>query len=71
MYTYSGEPDPHSPPNIEVFFELGVDGGVQRGWYWWPKFWGADLPDGPAVGPFRTEGEAIADAKSNDPGDVE
>ena len=33
----------------------------ERGWYWWPCFPGC-IPDGEAVGPFKTEREAVIDA---------
>ena len=36
-------------------------GGWPEGWYWWARFPGC-LPDGGALGPFDTEGEAENDA---------
>jgi len=32
------------------------------GWFWWSCFPG-HLPDGPAIGPFATQAEALADAQ--------
>lgn len=32
------------------------------GWYWWPVSPGC-LPDGPAIGPFKSQAEALADAQ--------
>lgn len=70
MYTYDTTEraaDPRALPNIEVFCvdertaQLGADTGNelnQPGWYYWPCFPGC-LPDGPAVGPFETEREAL------------
>lgn len=69
------ETDPHALPDVEVFYsdvdpesdeftgstELGLRG---YGWYWWPCFPGC-LPDGDPTGPFDTEDEAIADARSD------
>jgi len=37
-------------------FEVFEDHSPELGWYW------DDLEPGPPVGPFRTEGRAIADA---------
>jgi hypothetical protein len=36
---------------------------VQAGWYWWSCFPGC-MPDGEPFGPFVTEADAIADAKT-------
>jgi hypothetical protein len=57
--------DPHALPDVEVFYiEPGMEDGTyieQPGWYWWHCFPGC-LPDGEAVGPFRSEADAVADA---------
>ncbi len=70
----SRENDPHSLPNIEVFYDdadeahghaRNYDGDgnpVQAGWYWWACFPGC-LPDGDPTGPFETEKEALDDAQ--------
>ncbi len=60
--------DPHAQPNAETFYvneaqaKVGAAGDGEEpgevGWYYWPCFPGC-LPDGPAVGPFNTENEAI------------
>jgi hypothetical protein len=36
---------------------------TEPGWYWWACYPGC-LPDGEAIGPFDTEADAIADARS-------
>jgi hypothetical protein len=36
--------------------------GVTGGWFWWTCLPGC-LPDGPAIGPFATQAEALADAR--------
>ena len=38
--------------------------GIEGGWFWWGCFPGC-LPDGPAIGPFVTRQEALADAQDN------
>jgi hypothetical protein len=38
--------------------------GITGGWFWWSCFPGC-LPDGPAIGPFATKAEALADAQEN------
>jgi len=38
------------------------ESGATGGWYWQACFPGC-LPDGPPMGPFATEAEAIADAQ--------
>lgn len=43
-------------------FEVFQEG---REWFWWPCFPGC-LPDGDKSGPFKTEEEAIGDARSYD-----
>ena len=37
------------------------ESGTTGGWFWWSCFPGC-LPDGPAMGPFTTKQEALADA---------
>ena len=63
--------DAYSLPDIEVFHLTaqeaavalaGEEGGTEGGWFWWPCFPGC-IPDGPAIGPFKTRAEAIADAR--------
>jgi hypothetical protein len=49
--------------------EKAIDWAVQEskatsGWYWWTCYPGC-LPDSPAMGPFRTPAEALADARTN------
>ena len=36
--------------------------GIEGGWFWWTCLPGC-LPDGPAIGPFKTYAEALADAR--------
>jgi hypothetical protein len=71
--------DPHALPNIETFrvahgetvnaagdveFPCDEDGDpLPEGWYWQACFPGC-LPDGPAMGPFDCEADAIADAQA-------
>lgn len=43
--------------SFEVFYDIEVD----PGWYWWPCFPGC-MPDSDAIGPFKSEEDAIADA---------
>ena len=38
--------------------------GEHAGWYWWPCFPGC-LPDSEASGPFKSEVEALEDARAN------
>ena len=73
MQAYSDptrESDPHSLPNVEVFHSddypwgADTDEPLESGYYWWPCFPGC-LPDGEPVGPFPTEEEALADARSD------
>ena len=68
------EHDQHALPNAEVFRVTAMEAAynlanldhadeftiVQPGWYWWSVFPGC-LPDGPAIGPYETEAEALAD----------
>lgn len=63
------ESDAHALPDAEAFYVKPgekacewVDQGP--GWYWWPCFPGC-LPDGDPTGPFKTEAEAIADARES------
>jgi hypothetical protein len=37
---------------------------IEGGWFWWSCFPGC-MPDGPAIGPFKTAKEALEDAQSN------
>lgn len=69
--------DPYALPDVETFFHnhsggtpnLGADACLETedgcpgtGWYWWPCYPGC-LPDGDPNGPFRTEADALADAR--------
>lgn len=59
--------------SFEVFWDDQDDAGmgprnydrdgnpVEPGWYWWSCFPGC-LPDSDAMGPFKTEAEALQDA---------
>jgi len=38
--------------------------GTTGGYFWWSCFPGC-LPDGPAIGPFKTRKEALADAQDS------
>lgn len=38
------------------------ESGTEGGWFWWSCFPGC-LPDGPAMGPFKTQQEALEDAQ--------
>lgn len=38
------------------------ESGATGGWFWWTCFPGC-LPDSPAIGPFDTYAEALADAR--------
>jgi len=72
----SRENDPHTLPDIEVFYISEREARFNRqfstgdddcrpfvaGWYWWSCFPGC-LPDGDLIGPFATEAEALADAR--------
>lgn len=40
------------------------ESGATGGYFWWACFPGC-LPDGPAIGPFKTRAEALADAQSS------
>jgi len=81
MQAYSDparEDDPYALPDVEVFWhdardtELGDcfsaeyhDGeALASGWYYWYCFPGC-LPDSDPLGPFRTEEEALADARED------
>lgn len=59
--------DPWALPDIEVFYSGTRPGNMDSddtdaGWYWWTCFPGC-LPEGDAVGPFKTEAEALEDAQ--------
>lgn len=43
------------------------DFALEPGWYWWPCYPGC-LPDGDAVGPFKTSQQAVDDAQQKGPG---
>jgi hypothetical protein len=69
----SRENEPHALPDVEVFYINckeqkaifpGDDTFTESGWYWWFCFPGC-MPDGDAVGPFKTEKEAVADFREN------
>lgn len=51
----------HQPDGI---YSLGT-GTEQIGWYWWACMPGCS-PDGDPNGPFKTEAEAIKDAREGD-----
>lgn len=57
----------YSDPKRETFTHLDVEMKSEQyhgpGWYWWSCFPGC-LPDGDPMGPFATEAEALADARS-------
>jgi hypothetical protein len=38
--------------------------GITGGWFWWTCLPGC-MPDGPAIGPFKTRAEALADAQED------
>ena len=66
------ENDPHTLPDIEVFFYNGVDQfqredgeDMEAGWYWWSCSPGC-LPDGDPIGPYDTEAAALAAAREQD-----
>ena len=40
------------------------ESGATGGWFWWSRFPGC-LPDGPAMGPFKTRKEALEDAQES------
>lgn len=58
----------HEYGSFETFYTDGMGDAAQDefvgdpGWYWWPCYQGC-LPEGEAIGPFKTEDEAIADAR--------
>lgn len=61
----SREKEPYALPDLEVFWaeenELGEN---DPGYYYWFCFPGC-CPDSEAVGPYRTEEEALADVRSH------
>ena len=70
------ETDPHALPNVETFYltdrEMRSDDEhasaepeyYVSGWYYWFCFPGC-LPDSDPIGPFETEADALADARSD------
>jgi hypothetical protein len=67
MYTSS---DSRYDLDIEVFWADDVvwqpDGTpLDEGYFWWPRLAGGYPATGPAVGPFATIAEAIADMRHN------
>jgi hypothetical protein len=50
----------------EVIYDVAANAGqteeFENGWFWWTCLPGC-LPDGPAIGPFETQAEALADAR--------
>ena len=70
------EDEPYALPNVEVFYvdyfletvnnlsdkQQRRPGSESIGWYWWSCFPGC-LPDDDAIGPFKTEQDAIDDAR--------
>ena len=77
MQAYSNpkrENDPHSLPDVEVFYlttaeaiERTEDSGddYEAGWYWHSCLPGC-LPDSEPMGPFATQTEALTDAQSDE-----
>jgi hypothetical protein len=80
MQAYSDptrERDPHALPDVEVFGVSQMEANyslantdhadehtiTEPGWYWWTCFPGC-LPDGPPIGPYETEREALLDAQN-------
>ena len=63
----SREHETYSLPDIEVFYSDGIgdhgDEKLEPGWYWWACFPGC-LPDSNPNGPFKTEEEALEDARN-------
>jgi hypothetical protein len=62
------ENDPHALPNVETFRVRANDPefpDTEPGWYWWACFPGC-IPDGDPMGPFDSEAEALADARTDD-----
>lgn len=55
----------HKDEHVEtvVHDTYGEANHLEPGWYWWACFPGC-LPDGSPMGPFKTEAEARADARS-------
>lgn len=47
-----------------MFDAMIAEEGITGGWFWWSCFPGC-LPDGPAIGPFATRDEALADARQS------
>ena len=45
-----------------VGYVSNPDGSRKQAWFWWPCLPGC-LPDGAPNGPFRTEADALADAR--------
>lgn len=69
----SREDDPHSLPDVEVFYlnqndveEFRENGNdiAGEGWYYWYCMPGC-LPDGDPIGPFDSEQAAIDDAQED------
>lgn len=68
----SQELEPTSLPDVEVFcvpldYNPETEDGepLSPGWYWWSCFPGC-LPDSDPVGPFDSEGEALADCQEGE-----
>ena len=79
MQAYSNpkrESDPHSPPDVEVFYlaewEIGENAELEsvfsdlseEGYYYWHCLPGC-LPDSDPIGPFATEEGALQDAQED------
>ncbi len=47
-----------------MFDAIVEENDIKGGWFWWACF-PSCLPDGPAIGPFATHAEALADAQDN------
>jgi hypothetical protein len=45
-----------------MFGAMIAENNIEGGWFWWACFPGC-LPDGPAIGPFKTFKEAKADSQ--------
>ena len=63
------ESEPTALPDVEVFRQPGIIGPIrwdgeplEPGWYWWSCSPGC-LPDSEPIGPFKSEAEALADAR--------
>jgi len=61
----SRESDPYALPDLEIFWQDGLEDIYEgSGYYYWFCFTGC-LPDSAPVGPFDTRDEALAHAREN------